>query len=150
MLKKLVKNARLLITLAVTVFIAVGAVLTVKAIDGYLRIGKEKKANLSPQNVSFRQTVRIWVHGDRVSPDVIYARPGMILLEAENETSTAISLKFERKIPGQPPHLQSLVRAAKMSKRASQEVSLAAGEYVFYDEARPAIKGKLIVDQQLR
>lgn len=150
MLKKPVKNARLLTSLGVTVFIVASAFLTVKAIGGYLRSGRERKANLSAQNVSFRQTIRIWVHGDRVSPDVIYARPGRVLLEAENETSTSINLKLERHIPGQSSHFQSLVRVAKRIKRASQEVTLAEGEYVFYDEARPAIRGKLIVDSQLR
>lgn len=149
-MSKPIKHVRLLAALTVTVFIVVGTILTVKAVGRYARIGKEKKANLGVQNVTFRPTVRIWVHGDRVSPDVIYARPGKILLEAENETQSAINLRFEQPIPGQVSQAQALVRVAKRRKRTSQEVILAAGEYVFYDEARPAIRGKLIVDPQLQ
>lgn len=106
-----------------------------------------RKAELA---ASFRQSVRVWVHADRVSPDLIYARPGKLILEAENETSVDINLKFERQVSGANNQLQGVVRTTRRGKRGNLEVELGAGEYVFYDESRPSIKGRLIVDPSIR
>jgi hypothetical protein len=135
--------------LTAALFIIGGVIVSTTAAGGRLWKGKARESAAAAQRVQFMQTVRIWVHGDRVSPDLIYARPGRILLQAENQTGGDISLKFDRQAAGENPKAQGVVKTARQGKRASLEVTLGAGEYVFYDETRPGIKGKLIVDPQL-
>ena len=135
--------------LTAALFIIGGVIVSTTAAGWRLWKGKAGETTAAVQKVQFMQTVRVWVHGDRVSPDLIYARPGRILLQAENQTGGDISLKFDRLEAGGNSEAQGLVRTASRGKRSSQEVTLGAGEYVFYDEARPWIKGRLIVDPQL-
>jgi len=149
MFSKPVKTAYLSMTLTATLLIIGCVIFSATAIGARFWSGKTRESAAAAQRVQFRQTVRVWVHGDRVSPDLIYARPGRILLEAENQTLGDISLKFDRKVAGGNPQAQGVVRTDRRGKRASLEVTLGAGEYVFYDETRPGIKGKLIVDPQL-
>lgn len=149
MFSKPVKPTYLSMILTAALFIVGGVIFFSAAVGGRLWKGKAKESAAAPQRVQFRQSIRVWVHGDRVSPDLIYARPGKILLQAENETGGDISLKLDRQVAGRTPEEQGVVRTARRGKRSSLEMTLGAGEYVFYDETRPEIKGKLIVDPQL-
>ena len=47
------------------------------------------------QNV-YKPTIRVWLHGDSIRPNVIRTRPGVIVLRAENETRSDVSLVLER------------------------------------------------------
>jgi hypothetical protein len=149
MFSKPVRITYLSMILTAALVIIGGVIVSTTAGGGRLWKDKAKETAAAAQRAQFIQTVRVWVHGDRVSPDLIYARPGRILLQAENQTGADISLKFDRRAASGNAVAQGLVRTARQGKRSSQEVTLDAGEYVFYDEARPWIKGKLIVDPQL-
>jgi hypothetical protein len=149
MFSKPVKTTYLSMILTTALFIVGGMIVSATTVGRRLWNNKARVSAAAAQRVQFKQTVRVWIHGDRVSPDLIYARPGRILLQAENQTGGDISLKFDRQAAGENPEAQGVVRTARQGKRASLEVTLGAGEYVFYDETRPGIKGKLIVDPQL-
>jgi hypothetical protein len=144
------KIAYLSTSLTAVLFIIGCVIFSATATGARLWKGRTGETAVASQGVQFRQSIRVWVHGDRVSPDLIYARPGKILLEAENQTVGDISLKFERQVAGGNPQTQGIVKTTRKGKRANLEVTLGAGEYVFYDEARPAIKGRLIVNPQLK
>jgi len=146
---KPVKTAYLSMTLTAALFVIGCVIFSATAIGARFWNGKAKETAAAAQRVEFKQSIRVWVHGDRVSPDLIYARPGKILLEAENQTAGDISLKLERRVAGGNNEAQGSARTANKGKRGGLELTLGAGEYVFYDETRPGIKGKLIVDPQL-
>lgn len=96
--------------------------------------------------VLFRPRIRIWVHGDDVRPKVIHAWPGPVLLTAENETGADVSLVVERVLPGQANGLTARVPTLRRLKRANRELSLAVGEYLFYEAGRPNIRGSILVE----
>lgn len=94
---------------------------------------------------SYKPTIRVWVHGDSIRPALARARPGEVVMRAENETGTDAALVVERMIPGQLPTPVARVVATMLGKRARQELTLAEGEYVYYEESRPLIRGPLVV-----
>lgn len=93
---------------------------------------------------TFRQQIQVWVHGDDVRPTVIHASSGPVLLTSENETRADVTLVVERVMPGIVDVLTSMP-TVKGKKRATQELTLIPGEYVFYEERQPAVRGKIIV-----
>jgi hypothetical protein len=95
-----------------------------------------------------RQLVRIFVHGDDLYPDVVRVTAGKVLIVAENETQKDIFLVVERKTDGQPQQGIALVKTPHLDKRARRELTLEAGEYVFYEESQPQLQGRLIVDPE--
>ena len=94
------------------------------------------------------QLVRVFVHGDDLYPDVINTSPGKILLRAENETQSDVSLVVERVTPGQANQSFANISTIGQAKRATQELTLTAGEYVYYEQSRPEIRGRLIVESK--
>jgi hypothetical protein len=94
----------------------------------------------------YRQTVRVFVHTDSVRPRLIHLRPGPVTLRAENETGADVALIVERVTAGQPSHQVARVIASHDDKRGHGELALGVGEYVFYEESRPQLKGTLIVE----
>ena len=105
-------------------------------------------ANLTQGQVIpvFRPRIRIWIHGDDIRPKVIRTWPGAVLLTTENLTDGETSLMVERVLPGQAGGLTARVLTHAGVKRTKQELILAVGEYVFYEESRPHIRGRLIVE----
>jgi hypothetical protein len=97
---------------------------------------------------AYRGRVRIFLHGDEIYPDTLRLQPGRILLSAENETQSDISLIIERVIPGQGREVVANVRTVRQAKRNEQELLLGVGEYTYYEESQPEIKGTLIVEPQ--
>ena len=102
----------------------------------------------APQGLSakYPQLIRIWMHGDMIYPPVVRARPGRILLRAENQTQTDVALVLERLLPGAARQRTARVNTTSKALRAEQLLTVGAGEYEFYDEAFPEAKGKLIVE----
>ena len=96
--------------------------------------------------VERRQLVRIFVHPEDLYPDVVRVTAGKVLIVAENETQKDISLVLVRKNPGQPAQGVALVKTPNVDRRARRDLTLGAGEYVFYEESQPQLQGKLIVD----
>jgi hypothetical protein len=100
-----------------------------------------------PVEAAYRQTVRVWVHADDVRPRVIRAAPGAISLRAENETGGDVALVVEKvSAGGGAPEREARVVVTGEGRRARLELSLVAGEYVFYEESRPQFKGTLLVE----
>jgi hypothetical protein len=94
----------------------------------------------------YKPRIRVWVQADDIRPSVIHTRPGPLRLSVENASGADVSLVIEKVLPG-----RASLRAAKMKtlsqiKRATQEIELGVGEYIFYEESRPNITGKLIVE----
>ena len=94
----------------------------------------------------FIQTIRVFIHPEDIYPGVVVVKPGKVYLEAENETQSDVSLIVERMNPGQARQGVAAVRTTNQAKRNHQEVTLGAGEYVYYEESRPQQQGKIIVD----
>ncbi len=93
-----------------------------------------------------RQSIRVWLHGDSLYPDLILARPGKIFLRAENQTQSDVTLVLERVVAGQAPQELSRVSTLRKGKRAGQEMALSEGEYIFYEESNPKLQGRLIIE----
>lgn len=96
------------------------------------------------QNI-YKPTIRVWVHGDSIRPSIIHTRPGVVVLRAENETRSELSLVVEKVLPGGNIPV-ARIATADGGKRVRRELIVEPGEYVFYDAARPRIKGTLIVE----
>ena len=96
------------------------------------------------QNESVR-TIRVFIHPEDIYPSAAHVKPGKLRLVAENETQTDVSLIVERVSPGQSQRVGA-VKTVNHAKRSPQEITLGAGEYVFYEESRPQQKGRIIVD----
>lgn len=94
----------------------------------------------------FTSRIRIWIHGDDIRPKVIRTWPGAVLLTTENLTDGNTSLVVERVLPGQAFGLTARLPTRAGTKRTKQELILAVGEYVFYEESRPLITGRLFVE----
>lgn len=93
-----------------------------------------------------RLLVRVWIHNEDLYPNVVRVRPGAIYLRAENETLGDVALAIESDRPGQAPVRLASLRTSRQEKRVSQEIQLGVGEYVFYEESRPELRGTLIVE----
>ena len=102
----------------------------------------------APQGLSakYPQLIRVWMHGDMIYPTVVHARPGRVLLRAENQTQTDVALVLERVLPGAARQRTARVNTVSKALRAEQLLTVGVGEYEFYDEAFPEAKGKLIVE----
>lgn len=96
--------------------------------------------------VGYQHFVRVWIHADDIYPSVIHARPGRLLIRAENETQSDVSLVIERVVPGLSSQLLTKVTATQSAKRADQILDLGVGTFVFYRESNPNVKGTLIID----
>ena len=105
------------------------------------------RAAPKPQAVAARNGVlRIWLHGDDIYPDLARMNPGTVMLVAENQTSSDFTLVVEQVGPGQTPELTSTLSAARHISRVNRTLTLTSGQYVFYEQSRPEVKGKLIVE----
>ena len=104
------------------------------------------RASARPQASASNGVLRVWIHGEEIYPDHARINPGTVMLVAENQTSSDITLVVERVEPGLAPRLASTVSAAGHVSRASRTLTLASGQYVFYEQSRPEIRGKLIVE----
>ncbi len=109
-----------------------------------LALSSALASQIVPQNI-YKPTIRIWVHGDSIRPRIIRTRPGVVVLRAENETRSNVSLVFERVLLGETVPVATIT-TTNGGRRARRELTLEAGEYVYYDAARPRIKGSLIVE----
>lgn len=92
------------------------------------------------------QLVRVWVHGEDIYPQVVHVRPGRVFLRLENETQSDVALVVERIEAGRPPQNLTRLNTTQKGKRVDKEISLGAGEYVFYEETQPDFKGRIIVE----
>jgi hypothetical protein len=99
----------------------------------------------SPSESGRGQLVRIWIHGEDIYPSIVRVRPGRVLLVAENETQSDVDVVLERVLPDHARQNVARVSCAQKAKRADGEVTLGAGEYVFYEQTQPEVKGTLIV-----
>ncbi len=90
--------------------------------------------------------MRIFVHQEDIYPNQLRVKAGQVRLRAENETLGNISLALDALIAGGSPQRVAVVQTVNTGKRADQQVSLSKGEYAYYDESRPDIRGQLIVD----
>lgn len=93
----------------------------------------------------YRQTVRVFLHADSVRPRLIHLSPGPVTFRAENETGADAALVVERVAAGQSSHRAARVVAEREKKRGHGELELGVGEYVFYEESRPQLRGTLVV-----
>lgn len=110
--------------------------------------GGAKARPQSANGATYTPMLRIFVHGDALYPDFVQIKPDIVRLRAENETSGAVALVFERVRPGLQNQAIARVSTANQAKRADQPVELIEGEYEYYDETRPEIRGKLIVTEK--
>ena len=88
--------------------------------------------------------LRIFVHAEDIYPDVIRVKAGTIRLRAENETLGDAVLILQSVTPSA---LVAQVATVNQGKRAEQTVQLTKGDYIYYDQARPGIIGRLTVDE---
>ena len=96
------------------------------------------------------RTIRVFIHPDDIYPSGVVVKPGKIRLTAENETLSDIALIVERVNPGQARQSVAALRTVNQGKRIRQELTLGAGEYIFYEESRPQQQGRIIVKPQDR
>jgi hypothetical protein len=101
-----------------------------------------------PQQPALVQSLRVFVHGDDIYPLTARRRPGRLLVNAENETQSDIVVVFEKVIAGRSNQRVTSIAARVSAKRSAQEVTLGAGEYVFYEESHPDVRGELIVESR--
>ena len=109
-------------------------------------VARSASSTQSQPAVERRQLVRVFVHSDDIYPSLVAVEPGKILLVAENETHSDISLVVEKSSAGQSRQRVTKLAAAERNKRNRQELTLGVGEYVFYEESNPTVVGKLIVE----
>ncbi len=119
---------------------AEGAALPVSLEPGPTPHPTEKKESL------YKQNIRVWVFKDRLRPDLIYAGAGRAIIRVENETGEDVSLVVERLIPERAGTILKKVKTKDKRKRAHEELTLEAGEYIFYEESRPEVRGRLVVE----
>jgi hypothetical protein len=92
------------------------------------------------------QLVRVFVHEFDLYPPVIHLTPGEIVLRAENEKRVRISLVVEAVKEGGIRLEAARLNAGGSARRAAQNLVLEAGEYEFYEESNPIVRGRLIVE----
>jgi hypothetical protein len=90
-------------------------------------------------------TLRVFVHPEDIYPDVVTLAPGQIRLRAENETLGDVSLVVERINQGQSSQAIAQISTVNKAKRAEQPINLTTGQYVYYEQSRPDVRGKIIV-----
>jgi hypothetical protein len=95
---------------------------------------------------AYKQRIRFWIMNDDIRPSVIHASPGILRLSAENLSDGDASLVIEKAAPGQARARAVGMKILRRVKGATQEAELGVGEYVFYEESRPNITGRLIVE----
>lgn len=103
-------------------------------------------ASPKPQAAASNGVLRIWIHGEDIYPDSVRMNPGTVMLVAENQISSDFTLVLEQVAPGQAPQLTSTLSAAQHVNRVNQTLTLSNGQYIFYEQSRPEVKGKLIVE----
>jgi hypothetical protein len=108
--------------------------------------GGLKGSPLNQQGIVSKPLLRIWVHGNDIYPDLVRVNPGTFRLQAENQAAYDISLILEQVADGQAPQHITTISVAQPANRANQILTLSGGEYVFYEQARPEVKGRLIVE----
>jgi hypothetical protein len=89
--------------------------------------------------------LRVWVHPDDIYPDLVRTKPGRVILMAENERTTDISLVVARLIFGQSNQTVASISVSNIAKRAGNVLDLSAGTYIFYEQTRPDLTGTIIV-----
>jgi hypothetical protein len=147
MIKKLRDPRLLFLSTALLISAAAGAFLL-----GGISAGSEShletagQAHEAQPDDAYSGRVRIFVHGDDIYPDTLSLRPGRVLLAAENETQSDISLVVERVTSGQVKEAVAKIRTLRQGKRGQQELRLGAGHYIYYEESRPDVQGSLIVE----
>ena len=151
--KKVAKKRTILIGLAVLVLATTSAV--VRRAGG--ESAKPAPADTKAQEAAVGapaglplQVVRIWIHGDDLYPSVVRVRPGRVVLAAQNETQLDVSLVVEKVEAGNPRQSVTRLPTRSREKRNKQELVLAPGEYEFYCDGWPEVRGRLIVDPQMR
>lgn len=141
-----------LIMLSAAVLLAVAAIVTFRQTD---KVSSDTHINANEIALAVqgpvgrdepKQLVRVWVHGDGLYPDVVKARPGVILLKAENQTQSDIALIVERLGPNQTSQRLARLGTVNKARRVDQVFTLSEGEYVFYAESQLQYKGLLIVE----
>jgi hypothetical protein len=103
-------------------------------------------ASQAQEEARHRQLVRVWVHGDGIQPSVLFARPGKIFFNVENETQSDISLAIERVTQGQANARVKALGTQRKARRVGEEMTLGPGEYVVYEETQPQYRARLIVE----
>jgi hypothetical protein len=104
-----------------------------------------KSAAQGPAESKARQLARVWVYWDAVYPSAIKLKPGTVLLRMENEVGFDVNLVLTRLTGGGTGHVTTLGAQGK-TLRSIQVLELGAGLYEYYDESRPQLKGRLIVE----
>lgn len=97
---------------------------------------------------SFAPVIRVWLHPDDIYPDVVRVKPGKVLLMAENQKATGISLIIEKVLANQSKQAIASISASDIARRAGNVLDLSPGEYIFYDQSRPDLTGAIIVGNQ--
>jgi hypothetical protein len=143
------KESTKLIVLAVMVlFLAMTGVIMSSGRASSIDSAAIHTSELQGQDGNRAKLIRVFVHEFDLYPDLIRIKPGKVLIRAENEKRAEIALVIERVGPGQSRQQTARVSAARHLRRADQEITLGVGEYVFYEESQPALKGALIVEPQ--
>jgi hypothetical protein len=101
---------------------------------------------LTPQRgKAFVRSVRVFVHPDDIYPLVARVKPGLVAIQAENQMGSNVTIVIEKLLPGRASQLLGNVATIDRERRATGEFALGAGEYEFYEQSRPEVRGKLIV-----
>ena len=93
----------------------------------------------------FTPRVRLWIQRDDVRPKVIRIWPGTVFLVIENPTGINGTLVMERVVAGTTTLPTARLPISAGIIRSKKEFTLALGDYVFYEQSHPEIKGKLVV-----
>lgn len=104
-----------------------------------------KSAAQGPAESKARQLARVWVYGDAVYPSAIKLKPGTVLLRMENQVGFNVNLVLTKLTGGGTGPVTTLGAQGK-TLRSIQVLELGAGLYEYYDQSRPQIKGRLIVE----
>lgn len=144
------RRLQLKLTLVLALIVSCSAIALVsrannQPLSGAIRIEASAPAQAQTREVP-RQLVRVFVHLDDIYPSIVRVKPGNLLLRAENETLSDISVILERVLPGQSGELVTRASTTGRAKRADNRLTLGVGEYVFFEESRPEVQGKLIVE----
>lgn len=135
------------VLLASLIFSAALAVFSARARSVVVdRVPESSSASAMQTPRTFRQHLHIWIHGDDVRPKVIHAWPGLALIKTENAAGEDATLAIEQVIPGQANVPIGRVPTPARTRRGAQEIPLAVGEYVFFELARPRIRGRILVE----
>lgn len=99
----------------------------------------------APQSGVARQLIRVWVHEDDLYPAIIHVSPGPIFLRVENQTLKNVGVVVERRQPGEAAQFVTHLQTTRAERRFQEPLSLNAGEYVFYEQSRPELVGRIVV-----